>query len=33
MAVIIMTLENCDYLNVCDNMIVMNPKNSPAETL
>lgn len=33
MAVIIMTLENCDYLNVCDNMIVMNPKNSTAETL
>lgn len=32
-AVIILTLENCDYLNVCDSTIMMNPKNSPVEPL
>ena len=26
-AVIILTIENCDYLNVCDNIIMMNLKN------
>lgn len=32
-AIIILTLENCDYLNVCDNMMMLNPKRTPGEPL
>ncbi len=32
-AIIILTLENCDYLNVSDNIIMLNPKNPPVGSL